>query len=168
MKVINMYSLWMPLAVMAALATLVTPPAHASVDTIYPGGQCSPTDSGSQYRALWGGLGNPDGSNYLNLTCPLAHDFNSSTGIGWGIVAVIAQNPAKDLECSLISTNISSTYSTSAFWVDFERTTTTSASTQYLHFGSLPASDHYYYECSIPPSIGAATSYVNAYRIFQY
>ena len=177
MKAINVYPSVagsLSLAATLTLAMLATSPAHAAVDTIYPGEQCvvSTVSAGQPTMSFYGSIGNPSSTNRgLFVDCPLAHEV-SSTGIAFGIVAVISQSPTDywgsnfGADCELFSLNITADGVYTGSW-DWEYAKTVSASTQYLHFGSLPAGDHYYYGCQIPAKYNGKTSYVNAYRIYQ-
>ena len=162
------------LAAALTLTVLAISTAHAAVDTIYPGEQCvvSPLSAGQPTTSFYGSIGNPSSTNRgLFVDCPLAHEV-SSTGIAFGIVAVISQSPTDywrsdfGADCELFSLNISSDGVYTGSW-DWEYTSTVSAGTQYLHFGKLPAGDHYFYGCQIPAKYNGKTSYVNAYRIYQ-
>ena len=168
MKVINMYSLWASLAAVAALAMFATSPAHAATNVIYPGVQCvvdSESPSKSTTMAL-GSIGNTDHTNWLYVDCPATRDWPSTTGVGSGVVAVVSESVG--VGCELFGLNISGEYATWSSSNQYEGATTTSNNTQYLGFGSMPANDHYFYFCYIPPTYGGKVSFVNAYALYQY
>jgi hypothetical protein len=157
------------LAAMVALAAFATSPAHAAEDKIYPGAQCvlNTLSLGQPTVNFFGSIGNPSPTNNLYVHCPLIHDLNT-TKINFGVVAVINQVAGSAfvnrVNCTLFSLNIPSDGTWTGSW-DTQYSSTTSANTQYLVFGSLPQSDHYFYNCAIPGRYNGKTSYVNAYRI---
>jgi hypothetical protein len=150
-------------------------PARAETDTIYPGVQCVVLENAldpTQFQpslSFFGSIGNPSTTQDLVISCPASHDV-SSTGIGYGVVAVVSQSASKRVECELYSVNISSA-GFGVFSIDYEIefAGAVSPNTQYLFFPALPANDHYVYECTLPPGKGgyANASYINAYELHQ-
>jgi hypothetical protein len=120
--------------------------------------------------SYYGSIGNPSSTNNLFVDCPIAHDFNIA-GISSGVVAVINQIAGSGfvdrVACTLFSLNIPADGVFTGWW-DTQYSATTSSKTQYLVFGSLPASDHMYYNCIIPGKYNGKTSYINAYRMTEY
>jgi len=156
------------LATVVVLAALGAAPVHASTDLTFPGNQCSAApDSPSPAIASPDGsnIGNPSSTQWLYVICPLiAQPF--AAPINWGVVALIHAAPQSlgGMGCVLHSVN-SPAYGTTTGWTQYQGATTTSLTQQWLHFGSLPGNDHYYYVCYIPPKYNGVMSSINAYRI---